>query len=185
MGFPGGAGAKNLAVNAGDVREAGSQESRRPPGEGHGNPLQCSSWRIPWTEEPGTLQSIGSQRVRHNWSDLGHRHRKIYSKPISKWSLRLQKFEGSKLKHAFIMILTRHSRKRQSGRPAQHSHWPSEWNWKRNWPSKDVRRAMAWETWGNGWKEKELPCVDSIRILQSPEPENLQSSFTLSLVSLS
>ena len=22
-------------------------------------------WRIPWTEEPGRLQSIGSQRVRH------------------------------------------------------------------------------------------------------------------------
>ena len=28
------------------------------------------SWRIPWTEEPGRLQSIGLQRVRHNWSDL-------------------------------------------------------------------------------------------------------------------
>ena len=25
------------------------------------------SWRIPWTEEPGRLQSMGSQRVRHNW----------------------------------------------------------------------------------------------------------------------
>ena len=24
------------------------------------------AWRIPWTEEPGVLQSIGSQRVRHN-----------------------------------------------------------------------------------------------------------------------
>ena len=23
-------------------------------------------WRIPWTEEPGRLQSIGSQRVRHD-----------------------------------------------------------------------------------------------------------------------
>ena len=27
-------------------------------------------WRIPWTEEPGGLQSIGSHRVRHDWSDL-------------------------------------------------------------------------------------------------------------------
>ena len=25
------------------------------------------SWRIPWTEEPGRLQSSGSQRVRHDW----------------------------------------------------------------------------------------------------------------------
>ena len=26
------------------------------------------AWRIPWTEEPGGLQSIGSQRVGYNWS---------------------------------------------------------------------------------------------------------------------
>ena len=25
------------------------------------------AWRIPWTEEPGGLQSMGSQNVRHNW----------------------------------------------------------------------------------------------------------------------
>ena len=25
------------------------------------------TWKIPWTEEPGGLQSMGSQRVRHNW----------------------------------------------------------------------------------------------------------------------
>ena len=25
------------------------------------------AWRIPWTEEPGGLQSVGSQRVRHDW----------------------------------------------------------------------------------------------------------------------
>ena len=25
------------------------------------------AWRIPWTEEPGRLQSMGSQKVRHNW----------------------------------------------------------------------------------------------------------------------
>ena len=25
------------------------------------------SWRIPWTEEPGGLQSMGSQRVRYDW----------------------------------------------------------------------------------------------------------------------
>ena len=26
------------------------------------------AWRIPWTEEPGGLQSMGSQRVRHDWA---------------------------------------------------------------------------------------------------------------------
>ena len=37
------------------------------PGEENGNPLQYSAWRIPWTEEPGRLESTGSQRVRHDW----------------------------------------------------------------------------------------------------------------------
>ena len=32
------------------------------------------AWRIPWTEEPGGLQSIGSQRVRHDCSNLPHTH---------------------------------------------------------------------------------------------------------------
>ena len=26
------------------------------------------AWRIPWTEEPGGLQYMGSQRVRHDWA---------------------------------------------------------------------------------------------------------------------
>ena len=35
-------------------------------GEGSGNPLQYSCWKIPWTEEPGGLQSMGSLRVGDN-----------------------------------------------------------------------------------------------------------------------
>ena len=27
-----------------------------------------NAWKIPWTEEPGRLQSMGSQRVRHDWA---------------------------------------------------------------------------------------------------------------------
>ena len=37
--------------------------SGRSPGEGKGNIILA--WEIPWTEEPGRLQSMGSQRVRH------------------------------------------------------------------------------------------------------------------------
>ena len=37
-------------------------------GEGRGNPLQYSCQRIPWTEEPGGPQSMGLQRVRHDWA---------------------------------------------------------------------------------------------------------------------
>ena len=32
------------------------------------------AWRIPWKEEPGRLQSIGSQRVGHNWRELAGTH---------------------------------------------------------------------------------------------------------------
>ena len=27
------------------------------------------TWKVPWTEEPGGLQSMGLQRVRHNWTE--------------------------------------------------------------------------------------------------------------------
>ena len=57
---------KNLPANAGDIRDAGSVSGwGRSPGGGHGNPLQYSCLENP-TEEPGRLQSIGSQRVRDN-----------------------------------------------------------------------------------------------------------------------
>ena len=42
----------------------------RSPEGGYSNPLQYSCLRIPWTEEPGGLQFMGSQRVRRNLSDL-------------------------------------------------------------------------------------------------------------------
>ena len=33
------------------------------------------AWKIPWTEEPGRLQSVGLRRVRHNWAtSLFHFH---------------------------------------------------------------------------------------------------------------
>ena len=38
--------------------------------EGMTTPSSILSWKITWTEEPGGLQSMGSQRVGHDWSDL-------------------------------------------------------------------------------------------------------------------
>ena len=40
--------------------------SWRSPGEGNTH-FSLLAWRIPWTEEPGGLQSMGSQRVEHDW----------------------------------------------------------------------------------------------------------------------
>ena len=65
--FPGSSDGKESACNAGDLGSISGLG--RSPGEGHGNPLQYSCLEYPqWTEEPGRLQSMGSQRVRHNWA---------------------------------------------------------------------------------------------------------------------
>ena len=37
-------------------------------GEGDGTPLRYSCWKIPWMEEPGRLQSMGSLRVGLDWA---------------------------------------------------------------------------------------------------------------------
>ena len=58
--FPGGQVVKNPPANAGD---SGSISALgRSPGEGNGHPLKYLAWEIPWTEEPGGLQSVGSQK---------------------------------------------------------------------------------------------------------------------------
>ena len=43
-----------------------------PLEEGMATHSSILAWRIPWTEKPGRLQSIGLQKVRHNSSDLAH-----------------------------------------------------------------------------------------------------------------
>ena len=58
---------KNSPANTGDARHTGSTpgSGRCPAGE-NGNPLSILGWKIPWTEEPGGLQSMESQRVEHD-----------------------------------------------------------------------------------------------------------------------
>jgi len=58
---------KNPTANAGDIRDAGLiPGSGRSPGKGMTTHSTIPVWRIPWTEEPGRLQFIASQRVRHD-----------------------------------------------------------------------------------------------------------------------
>ena len=65
VGFPGSSVGKEFTCHA---RDPGLiPELRRFPGKGNGNTLQYSRLvRIPWTEEPGELQSTRSQRVRYD-----------------------------------------------------------------------------------------------------------------------
>ena len=43
-----------------------------PLEEGMATHSSTLAWRIPWTEEPGGLQSMGSQTIRHDRSDLAY-----------------------------------------------------------------------------------------------------------------
>ena len=45
------------------VRSLGQED---PPEKEMAIHSSTIAWKIPWTEEPGRLQSMGSQRVRHN-----------------------------------------------------------------------------------------------------------------------
>ena len=43
-----------------------------PLEKGMGAYSNILAWEIPWIEEPGGLQSMGSQRIRHNWATNTH-----------------------------------------------------------------------------------------------------------------
>ena len=65
---------KNMPANAGDVRDVGLiPGSGRFPGEGNGTPLNILAWRIPWTEEPGGLQSWG-RKESDTTEETAHTH---------------------------------------------------------------------------------------------------------------
>ena len=73
--FPGGSVVKNPPAYAGNVKDTSSIRGlERCPGEGNGNPLQYSSWEIPWTEEPGRL--VHGVAKRH---DLVTKQQYIYT----------------------------------------------------------------------------------------------------------
>ena len=60
IGFPGGSEVKAFASNAGDPGHEDPLEKEMAP---HSSTI---AWKIPWMEEPGGLQSTGSQRVGHD-----------------------------------------------------------------------------------------------------------------------
>ena len=63
MGFTGGSDRKNLPAMQETLLPSLGQEDPLEKGMTHSSVL---GWRIPWTEEPGGLQSTGLQRVRHD-----------------------------------------------------------------------------------------------------------------------
>ena len=58
---------KNPPASAGDVRDAGSVVGQEDPlAEGMATHSSILAWRFPWIEDPGELQTMGSQRLRHD-----------------------------------------------------------------------------------------------------------------------
>ena len=58
---------KNLPTDAGDARDASLVPGLgRSPEKGMASHSSTLAWKIPWTEGPGRLQSMGSQRVGHD-----------------------------------------------------------------------------------------------------------------------
>ena len=70
MGFPGDTAGKNLPANPGDVGLIPGQED--PLEEEMATRSSILVWKIPWTEEPGRLRSVGSHRVERDRSNLAH-----------------------------------------------------------------------------------------------------------------
>ena len=64
--LPGSPSGEKSTCNAGDPSSVPGLG--RFPGEGNGNPLSIPAWKIPWTVEPGALQSMGLQRVKIEWA---------------------------------------------------------------------------------------------------------------------
>ena len=82
----GGSDGKESACNA---RDSGSIPGLgRPLEKGMATHSRVLAWRIPWTEEPDGLQSMRSQRVRHDWSDLARTHTCAYTVQIGNWAHR-------------------------------------------------------------------------------------------------
>ena len=63
-GFPGGSVVKNLPTMP--QMQAGSLGQEDPLEKEMATHSNILAWEIPWTEEPGGLQSMGWQRVGHN-----------------------------------------------------------------------------------------------------------------------
>ena len=77
-GFPGGTSSKEAACQCRRCKRCGLDPwvGKIPLEKEMATHSSILAWRIPWTEEFGRLQSIGLQRVGHDWSDLAQTQKK-------------------------------------------------------------------------------------------------------------
>ena len=78
QGFPGVSNCKESACKARDL------SWKDPLEKDMATHFSILTWRIPWTEEPGGVQSLGSQRFRHDW--VTNTHTVLHSDCINLYS---------------------------------------------------------------------------------------------------
>ena len=144
---------------------------------GQGDPLEDEmathstilAWKIPWTEEPGVLQSVGSPRVRHSWAQ---------------WWAREHSVEGNLY---FFLV--------KSMRPTQRG-WLSSWTWKRRfyWGGRAIWVTFAGRFWWtlldilnivlalkdlNLWERENMRLFQKLRLTDSNESKKSKTSIFL------
>ena len=86
VGFPGGSVLKNpntmQQLQETWVWSLGQEDPLEEEMATHSSIL---AWRIPWIEEPGGLPAIGSQGVRHDWSDVARTYPSVADNWFSYW----------------------------------------------------------------------------------------------------
>ena len=121
------------------------------------------AWKIPWTEEPGRLQSMGSQRVGHDWATL--RSLSLYKDPDAGKDWRQEEkgmiedkmvgwhhqLDGHEFEQALGVGLGQGSLVCCSlwGCRVRHD-WVTELNWTEQWPAKTPNSSRAGKQTGEG-----------------------------------
>ena len=106
MGFLGCANGKEPACQCRGLKRCGFKLwVGKIPGGGHGYPLHILAWRVPWTEEPGGLQFIESQRVRHR-SDSTHSQFSCALPPPSHFSVQKNSAMGVRVLSSSLSVVT-------------------------------------------------------------------------------
>ena len=131
----------------------------RSPGEGNGNPLQYSCLEIPWTEELGRLQSMGSQRVRHDWATETHT-----------WERQVIAFIELLFSRGMAQMVKNLPRVRETWVWSGFDPWIGKISWRKEWQPTPV--FLPGEFHGQGslagyspWGHKELDMTEWLTLL--------------------
>ena len=97
-----------------------------PLGKGIATHSSTLAWRIPWTEEPGGLQSMGSQRVGHDWKPSMQAKCTLTAEALLRWWAIGSVWEGQQRSQQtqYLMELTFYNKCGMKVRNSWEATWP-------------------------------------------------------------